>query len=130
MVLSYYALYIWNVKFKNFQVISNKCIYNLIAIFDGHGSYHSVKINRYYCLFLQFKVNSFKVIIIFIPSNIGSFSDLKTIMDNSGKSNDSNPHSQNNQIYRESVESRRQSHLNQSQGRIYNIIKCFKNKNV
>lgn len=51
----------------------------------------------------------------FICKHTGSFSDLKTIMDNSGKSNDSNPHSQNNQIYRESVESRRQSHLNQSQ---------------
>lgn len=104
--------------FKSNQIMSWPCplyVFNLIAIFDSHGSYHSVKIKRYYCLFLQFKVNSFKVIIIFIPSNIGSFSDLKTIMDNSGKSNDSNPHSQNNQIYRESVESRHQSHLNQSQ---------------
>lgn len=78
--------------------------------------------------YVQFKVHSSKEInYFFCPSHIGSFSDLKTIRDNPGKANDSNPHFQNNQMYRESVESRRQSPLNQSKGTIYNIIKCFKN---
>lgn len=51
----------------------------------------------------------------FICKHYGSFTDLKIVRDKSGVSNDSNHHFQNNLIYRESVESRRQSHVKQSQ---------------